>query len=335
MPVAQPENTSITPIPAPGLPVRKRRAIGSYMLRAALGIGILSLVLSRLNFHQFLDLLVRERLAYFLFATVIYVGGQMIAACRWRLLARMLGIGGGYLEYLLYFFIGAFTNLFVPGLIGGDAARALYLGRRHHEIGKAVASVIADRGFGLMVLIWLSAVTVALLGRGIFPRAVTTPIFLIGAITALGYLLMPAFSRLKRSLPGRFAATVDMLAPYLNGRLALIPALALSLAIHLMQVAAQYILALGLGLKIPLWLFLLCVPTTNTLASVPLTFNGLGLREGIYVVLFGMAGVGKADAAALGLLWFAITTLAGLCASAAFIAAPTPVERQDPVADET
>lgn len=169
MPVAQPENTSITPVSAPGLPARKRRAIGSYVLRAALGIGILSLVLSRLNFHQFLDLLVRERLAYFLAATVIYVGGQMIAACRWRLLARMLGIGGSYLEYLLYFFIGAFTNLFVPGLIGGDAARALYLGRRHHEIGKAVASVIADRGFGLMVLIWLAAVTVALLGRGIFP----------------------------------------------------------------------------------------------------------------------------------------------------------------------
>lgn len=141
---------------------------------------------------------------------------------------------------------------------------------------------------------------------------------------------MPAFSGLKRFLPGRLAATVDMLAPYLNGRLDLIPALALSLVIHLVQVAAQYILALGLGLKIPLWLFLLCVPTTNTLASVPLTFNGLGLREGIYVVLFGMAGVGKADAAALGLLWFAITTVAGLCASAAFIAAPTPVARQGP-----
>jgi hypothetical protein len=64
---------------------------------------------------------------------------------------------------------------------------------------------------------------------------------------------------------------------------------------------------------------------------VPLTFNGLGVREGLYVVLFGMAGVGKADAAALGLLWFAITTFAGLCASAAFIAAPTPIEHQTPV----
>jgi len=145
---------------------------------------------------------------------------------------------------------------------------------------------------------------------------------------------MPAVAALKKILPRRLGATIDVLSPYLNGRIAIIPALALSLLIHLIQVAAQYVLGLGLGLNIPLWLFLLCVPTTNTLASLPLTFNGLGLREGIYVVLFGMAGVGKPDAAALGLLWFAITTFAGLCASAAFFAAPTPVERQDPFEED-
>lgn len=310
-------------------PPRQRRAIGSYVLRAVLGIAILSFVLSRVNLHQLAGLLARERLAYFLAATAIYVAGQMVAACRWQMLSRMIGIAGRYVEYLLYFFIGAFTNLFVPGLVGGDAARALYLGRRHHQMGKAVASVVADRGFGLLALIWLTVACVAMLGRGIFPSAVTTPIFLVGAATGAGYLLMPVLAGLERYAPRRIGSTIAMLSPYLRGRLALIPAIALSLALHLIQVAAQYVLALGLGLNIPFWMFLLCVPTTNTLASLPLTFNGLGLREGIYVVLFGMVGVGKADAAAMGLLWFGITTFAGLCASAAFIAAPTPIERQD------
>ena len=333
MPGVQATHTPPSAAPAAGHPARGRRAIGSYALRAALGIGILSLVLSRINLRQLLHLLTRERPAYFIAATAIYIGGQMVGACRWMLLTRMIGIVASYAELLLYYFIGAFTNLFVPGLVGGDAARALYLGRRHHEIGKAVASVVADRGFGLMVLIWLATCTVAMLGRGVFPRAVTTPLFLIGAITALGYLLMPVVTSIKRFMPRRIAAMIVLLSPYLEGRIALIPVLALSLILHLLQVVAQYVLGLGLGLTIPFHLFLLCVPTTNTLASVPLTFNGLGVREGIYVVLFGMAGVGKADAAALGLLWFAITTFAGLCASAAFIAAPTPIERQLPVDD--
>ncbi|HEY2106257.1 MAG TPA: lysylphosphatidylglycerol synthase transmembrane domain-containing protein, partial [Candidatus Binataceae bacterium] len=234
--------------------VRARRAIGSYVLKAALGVGILSFVLSRINLRQLLHLLSRERPAYFLAATAIYVAGQMVATCRWQFLARMVGIAGGYLEFLLYFFIGAFTNLFVPGLVGGDAARALYLGRRHHEIGKAVASVVADRAFGLMVLIWLTAVCVAVLGRGVFPASVTTPIFLIGAATALGYLLMPAAIALEKIMPRRIAAIIVILSPYLGGRTALIHVLALSLVLHLMQVMAQYVLALGLGFNIPPWL---------------------------------------------------------------------------------
>jgi uncharacterized membrane protein YbhN (UPF0104 family) len=328
MPSAPAEHES--PLTAPAAArSRAHRAIGSYVLKAVLGVGILSFVLSRINVRQLLHLLTRERPAYFLAATAIYVAGQMVATCRWQMLSRMVGIVGRYLEFLLYFFIGAFTNLFVPGLIGGDAARALYLGRRQHELGKAVASVVADRAFGLLALIWLTAVCVALLGRGIFPPAITTPIFLIGASAAAGYLFMPAIAAVRKFTPRRIAAIIDLLSPYLRGRLALVPVILLSLVLHLMQVAAQYVLGLGLGLKIPLWLFILCVPTTNTLASVPLTFNGLGVREGLYVFLFGMAGVGKADAAALGLLWFATTTFAGLCASAAFVAAPSPVEQQE------
>src|SRR5579875_471096 len=318
------------PAPAEAAPPRRtRRAIGSYVLRAILGIAILSFVLSRVNLKQLAHLLTRERPAYFLAATAIYVAGQMVATRRWQLLSRMIGIAGSYFEHLLYFFIGAFTNLFVPGLVGGDAARALYLGRRHHELGKAVASVVADRAFGLVVLIWLTAVCVGVLGQGVFPATVTTPIYAIGAVTLVGYLAMPLAAAVQGFLPRRIAATIGILSPYLQGRIALIPALALSLILHLLQVLAQYVLGLGLGLSIPSWEFLLCVPTTNTLASVPLTFNGLGLREGIYVVLFGMAGANKADAVALGLLWFAITTFAGLCASFAFVIAPTPIERQN------
>jgi glycosyltransferase 2 family protein len=310
-------------------PPRRGRAIRGYALRAVLGIGILSFVLSRLNLRQLLHLLSRERPAYFFAATAIYVLGQTVATRRWQFLARKIGIAAGYLECLLYFFIGAFTNLFIPGLVGGDAARALYLGRRHREIGKAVASVIADRAFGLLALVWLTALCVALLGRSVFPSSITAPIFLIGAATLAGYLLMPAIIGLQRRMPRRIAATIAVLSPYLEGRLALLPAILLSLVVHLLQVAAQYVLGLGLGLSVPAWLFLLCVPTTNTLASVPITFNGLGVREGIYVVLFGMAKVGKADSAALGLLWFGITTFAGLCASAAFFMAPTPIENLD------
>ena len=87
----------------------------------------------------------------------------------------------------------------------------------------------------------------------------------------------------------------------------------------------QYILAAGLGLTAPLALFILCVPIANVFASLPLTLNGLGIRETAYLVLFGMAGMRKEDAIALGLLWFAATMVGGLTGGIAFVTTPAPV----------
>ena len=106
---------------------------------------------------------------------------------------------------------------------------------------------------------------------------------------------------------------------------ALLPAIALSIVLQIGLAVCQYILAAGLGLAVPLSLFILCVPIANVFASLPLTLNGLGIRESAYLVLFGMAGMRKEDAIALGLLWFAATMVGGLTGAIAFVTTPAPV----------
>ncbi|HVA82402.1 MAG TPA: hypothetical protein VNF29_15850, partial [Candidatus Binataceae bacterium] len=58
---------------------------------------------------------------------------------------------------------------------------------------------------------------------------------------------------------------------------------------------------------------------------LPLTLNGLGIRETAYLMLFGMAGVRHDDAIALGLLWFLATMLGGLTGAIAFVTTPAAV----------
>ena len=100
----------------------------------------------------------------------------------------------------------------------------------------------------------------------------------------------------------------------------------MSLILQISLAVGQWMLGKGLGLNTPLALFLLCVPIANVFASLPLTLNGLGIRETAYLVLFGMVGMGRNDAIALGLLWFAATMLGGLTGIAAFIKTPLAVQ---------
>lgn len=296
----------------------------SFALRAGAGLAIIAFLLWRYDARPALRMLARESPAYFAATVLLYVAGQVMSAYRWQLLANLLGVRGPFTEFLAYYFVGMFTNLFVPGLIGGDVTRGFYLGRRHHRTAEAYASAFADRGCGLVALVWFAAAAVFALNRGTLPESVVNPTLAVGALALLGYALSPWLARLIHAAPRPIRRTGGIVAPYLNRPLALLPAIGLSLLLQASLAVCQYLLALGLGLGLPLSLFMLVVPITNLFASLPITLNGLGVRETAYLMLFGMAGVGRNDAIALGLLWFAATMLAGLTGAIAFAATAVP-----------
>jgi glycosyltransferase 2 family protein len=287
-------------------------------------VAVVAALLWRYDARPIFRLLSRERPAYFAAVVVLYVAGQAMCAYRWQLLAALLKVHGRYREFLAYTFVGMFTNLFVPGLLAGDAARSVYLGRQHGRMGEAIASVVADRGMGLVGLFWLAAFTAIFLNFAPIPSSVITPTIAVGAIAFAGFLAAPLIARLIHLMPRPVRRAGGIVAPYLHHPLTLIPAIALSIVLQVTLAVGQYILAAGLGLTAPLSLFVLCVPIANVFASLPLTLNGLGIRESAYLLLFGMAGMRKEDAIALGLLWFAITMVGGLTGSIAFVTTPAP-----------
>ncbi|HZO82467.1 MAG TPA: lysylphosphatidylglycerol synthase transmembrane domain-containing protein [Candidatus Binataceae bacterium] len=308
---------------APPRAKQRRHPVFGFALRIGAGAAIVALLLWHYDARPILHQLARERLGFFCAAIALYVGGQVMSTFRWQLLGSLLAIPSPFIEYLAYYFIGMFTNVFVPGLVGGDALRALYLGRRHQRLGEAVASVIADRGVGMVGLFWLSAAAAAGLSAAV-PPAVRGPTIAVGVLALVGYAALPLVAKLARRMPERIAAVALTVEPYLGRPMAMLPAVGLSVALQLSLAVCQWLLARGLGLDAPLALFVLCVPIANVFASLPLTLNGLGLRETAYLMLFAKAGLGHSDAIALGLLWFAATALGNLTGVIAFVLTETP-----------
>jgi glycosyltransferase 2 family protein len=306
----------------PAAPSRGR-AYAGFALRASLGLAVVGLLLWRYNPHTIVSLFARERPAYFGLACAIYLSGLFLSSFRWQLLARLIGLDDHYLRFVRYYFIGAFTNLFVPGLIGGDAARAIYLGRRNHRVAAAVASVVADRGVGTIALFWLAGIA-AIPMASTLPTSLLATIVGVGLATIAGFFCAPLINRLLGATHGRLKALADIVAPYLGHPTSLLPAIGLSLILQIDLAIAQWVLALGLGLTIPLRVFLLSMPIANAFASIPITLNGLGLREATYLVMLGLAGVSHGDAVALGLLWFVATALSGLTGIVPFLMTGTP-----------
>src|SRR5206468_2936583 len=86
-------------------------------------------------------------------AFLCYIVAQLVSSIRWQELARPYGFSHSYIAYVAYYFVGNFFNLVLPTSVGGDVARAWYLGRGSGRPGSAVLCVLADRLIGLYVLV--------------------------------------------------------------------------------------------------------------------------------------------------------------------------------------
>lgn len=268
--------------------------------------------------RSLLELLAHEQPGYFVAAVGIYVSTQVLSAYRWQLLAAMLELDARFTEFLAFRFLATFTNTVIPGVLGGDAVRAVYLGRRYNRLGDAFASVIADRIVGLIGLIWLAAFVAIFLNDFSLPLVVTLPPIVIGGVALAALVASPLIIRIVQKMPLGLRRYEKAIVTYLRQPPELLFALVLSMIVQSALAVCQYLLAQGIGLNASLKLFLFCVPVAGVFASLPLTVNGLGVREGAYLVLFGIAGIDRTNAIALGLLWFVSTTLGALPGLLAF-----------------
>jgi glycosyltransferase 2 family protein len=295
----------------------KKNPYLAFATRAGFGVIVISFLLWHYDARPVLRILGRENAAYFVATIVLYVAGQVMSAWRWQLLAAVVGARARFRNFLGYYFVGLFTNLFVPGLLGGDALRSLYLGRKTHHMGESIASVVADRGTGLIALFWLAAVMALIIPSGFSPVLIRS-VVAIGAMGLLVVIASPLIAMTVPYLPKMLRRGLRVALPYMHRPQTTFPGLSLSFLLQVSLGVGQWILARGLGLSTPLSVFLLCVPIANVAAGFPVTLNGLGVRETAYLVLFGMAGMAHNDAIALGLLWFAATMLGGLTGAIAF-----------------
>jgi len=66
-----------------------------------------------------------------------------------------------------------------------------------------------------------------------------------------------------------------------------------------------------LDVRIPGTFFLIFAPLTNLASALPVSWNGLGVRESAYVFFLARVGVASEAAVALALLWLGVVLVGG------------------------
>lgn len=276
-------------------------------LKIAVSVSLLALVLSKAGVSNVIGLLKEMHLGYYALAVALH--SLAIAVCSVRLwvlmgkalpLQKMLGLT----------YISSFFSVFMPGTVGGDALKVYYL---YKETGQGVRSFAAsfmDRYLGYLTIMAMGTVAYPF-GYGAFRGT-----WVVWAMpSALGLFVVASAVFFWLRLGERFklmADVYDAFDYYLKERSSMVRGFWVSMGVHALAVTSLYLITKGLGLEVPFWVLCGFYPIINTLAAVPLSVSGVGIRDAVIVLLFGALGIAAPQATAVSFAWFIAIALGSL-----------------------
>lgn len=287
------------------------------ILRIVISLIVLAIVIVNVGTENLLGALRTIDLRWFALAVLIHLAGLVIRTWRWSMLIAALGTPIAFGRLLYLYLAGTFFNTFLPTGIGGDVVKIIELSPQRGG-AQAFSTVLADRLTGILGSS-LIALIVAIVDPADVPPDVRAIVIAVSAAVLLASLLLTQRRLLDRvltrlpfwsKLPKKLIKIYEALTSYSLGAIA--RSTLISLPFTLTLIGTQYALALGLGVDAPVRYFALFIPMVALIQLLPISFNGLGVREGAFQVLFGTVGVAEAQAVAMSLMYYIVRVVTGL-----------------------
>jgi uncharacterized protein (TIRG00374 family) len=248
---------------------------------------------------------------------------SMVAASRLQICIRLLGYElSRFNAWTACQFGGLFSHT-PMSFVGGDAMRVWHLVRSAVPLSEATKAVLLDRALGFMGM--MALVLATLPG---FYSAIEDPAMRNGylALIALGLSAALAFIALGRVRLAphavraiRALAEFATVSRYLSRRGAeTAKAMALAVLVNAMNGCAIWAIALAYDAGVDFYAAMIASPVVFLVAMVPISVAGWGLREGAFVVAFGLFAVSSADALAVSVT-FGIAVLLAYSPAAALL----------------
>jgi len=286
---------------------------------------LLFMMLKDVQFNQIAASIKSANIKLLVIAFTLHAVGLTISAVRWKMLLKSLKVKSNIFYLIKSYLVAIFFNHFIPSTIGGDSIRAYDSYKLGKDKSKGLVVIITDRFLGLLSLLVFVIVSTFLsveVSSKIPNLALWITFFSLTAFFVLLFILKPPVNFLrkitnsKNKIISKIAAGLLKIANafshFGDNKKILIKALALSLLLQANVVFYYYLISVALGFNIHFFNFSLIIPLTIFTLMIPITVNGIGLRENVLFFFFSFFGIVKTQAIAFAWIEFSMLLLLGI-----------------------
>jgi uncharacterized membrane protein YbhN (UPF0104 family) len=279
--------------------------------RVAIAAAIFAYLFARAPVEEVLRSVAGADAGRVLAAVIAVFAQQLVVADRLRRLAQAYEVGLSTRALLKINLATLFYGLWLPGgNVTGFVARLYMMSASSRQYADVAVALACDR--------LVATVTLCAVGIGFWAIAWPVdawPVLALMSTAAVGVsvlltILLLAPGRLPASLwPARLAPLRDALHRPRSLRGSLVAALGLGLLTQMLGTAVYVLVASALDLDLSLATVGWTRAAAMLVAILPVSIAGLGVREGVLVLLLAPYGISAADALAYGLLAFVVSVL--------------------------
>lgn len=312
--------------------MRGRRVL-LQALKAAVSVGLIAFLLYKLSPADLLSNLRNISVASLAAAAAVFFASAVLGAWQWHRLLAAGGIALAFGQTFRVYFVGLFFNNFLPAGVGGDVVKIYDVSRFGNDPYQVFATTILDRVIGIAGLCVLAlAASLGLAARGGLDRLWLYALVFAGCMAPLlALVLNRRLSRAVRGLFGRitlwglgarFDSLFRRLGEYRRVRSLLAGLAGLAVVVQFLRVVTHVLVAEALGIGVSSHVFVqffVFVPLLGLLMVLPISINGLGVREGAGILLFTQIGFTSEQALLMELITYAIMVVVSLLGGVYFL----------------
>jgi len=304
----------------------KDKSLLPLLIKSIVSIGLLTWFAFSINWVEAWNTMKHGKPIYLLASFIAIQLTVLSSVWKWKISINSFDkqykktIKFTYLSRLYY--IGLFFNNFLPSSIGGDVMRIFYLGKKIGNV-KAGTSVALERitsGLAMIVIVLVAAL--------FFDKVrpfLTTVYIILGIIVGAVLFFMWALKKSKGGSQTNIKWLSKLQKIFLEFGTSLIDfkkesktwwlqVIILSFAFQFGMAWINQLLFKSFGIDVPFYQLLVFITLISIITMLPISVNGLGVREAGYLLFFKEIGMVASVSVSVSLLFFilvAISSLAG------------------------
>lgn len=256
------------------------------------------------------------------FASFAFITGVCINTLRLKL---FFNEDIAYYQLLKINFIGLFFSIFLPGRTSGDVVRGYYIEKSLKNLSQTISILMVWRLIGTFTMVFISCImsffsysiikdkSIIYYPISIFIILVLFIIILLNPKLFLPSQLYSSVQKFRKIALGKSFSSIHSDLMYMKNKPRLIPFnIILSIISNFFMLFTWYFISQSIHANISIQYIIIFIPLVSILQAIPISLNGMGIREGAAVYLFSKIGIMKEISFIMALFYSTISILISL-----------------------